>query len=478
MAESCKKIPTELLLIAFVSGACVMLVEIAGARVISPYLGNTIYTWASAIGLVMAALSLGYYAGGVLADKYNDRKHFSLILLAAGVLTLIVPLTGNLFIPFTILLDLSTANLLAAFILAPASFFYGMVSPYAIKLTSEKGQEGQGAGRIFAISTVGSIAGALGTGFILIPNIELTHIFISGAIAMVLMSWLSSPKKGMLIDALPVSLLIFLVLQTGHANLYDGKVIYESDSLYYHILVLDGEYDGSPARLLILDNSFSTGETEGGEPAFSYVSKSKVAFELLPEVKNAIVLGSAGGTQVEIIKRHYPGAFVEGVDIDREVVEIGKTHFSLVEDERTGIIIDDARRHMQITEKQYELIFMDVFRGKSIPPHLATREFLFELKEKMAPEGVAALNIISALEGRDAEVFILVHNTFSSAFQNVLVLPLGDDPEETMNILIIATDRDVDSFVAAHADEIYFAQVPERPPLRDELNPIEIYARR
>lgn len=478
MPAPCRKNLPELLLIAFVSGACIMVVEIAGARAISPYLGNTIYTWASAIGIVMAALSLGYYAGGALADRYNDRKHFSMILLAAGVFTLLVPLFGNIFVPFTILLDLSTANLLAAFILAPASFFYGMVSPYAIKLTSEAGREGQGAGRIFAISTVGSITGALGTGFLLLPYIELAHIFISAAIAMVLMSWLSSPKRGFLIDAFPLSLLIFLVLQTGHASIYEGEVVYEGDSLYYHILVLDGEYGGNPARLLILDNSFSTGEKGGGEPAFEYISRSKLAFELVPEVKNAIVLGSAGGTQVELIKSHYPDVFVEGVDIDPEVVGAGKTYFSLVEDERTRIIVDDARRYMKTTEKEYGLVLIDAFRGKSIPPHLATQEFLFEIKDKMNPGGVVAVNIISSLEGSDSEVFILVHNTFSSVFQNVVVIPLGEDPEENMNILLIATDREVGSFVAEYGDAVYHSKVPERPPLRDGLNPIEIYARR
>ena len=95
MPNSRKNLPNELLLIAFVSGACAMVVEIAGARVISPYLGNTIYTWASAIGLVLAALSLGYYAGGVLADRYKDRKHFSLILLLSMVYEVLNPPTSG-----------------------------------------------------------------------------------------------------------------------------------------------------------------------------------------------------------------------------------------------------------------------------------------------------------------------------------------------------------------------------------------------
>ncbi|MBD3397503.1 hypothetical protein GF412_00225 [Candidatus Micrarchaeota archaeon] len=475
MLKSRKELPRELLLIAFVSGACSMLVEIAGARAIAPYLGNTIYTWAAAIGLVLAALSVGYYAGGVLADRYNDRKHFSLILLAAGIMTLIVPLLGNMLVPFTILLELSTANLVSALILVPASIFYGMVSPYVIKLTSRAGHEGQGAGRVFAISTIGSILGAIGTGFILIPNVQLTHIFISAAIAMVLMSWIASPKKGALLDILPLALLGFLALQAGHANLHGGEVVYETDSVYYHILVLDGNYDGEPARFMLLDNSFSTGETLTGAPAFDYVRKSSISFELIQDVQNALLIGVAGGTQIEEVKKNFPGVQVDGVDIDPKAIEAGKRYFSLEDDDNTELIVDDARRHVKTTDKTYDLVLIDVFRGRSIPPHLATQNFLLELKGKMSQDGLVVVNVISALEGEDAIVFILLHNTFSSVFENVLAMPIGENPGEITNIVLIATDRDISSFIEQHEGEIYFGQVPKAPPLTDELNPIEIY---
>lgn len=453
-----------------------MLVEIAGARVISPYLGNTIYTWASAIGLVLAALSAGYYAGGILADRYHDRKHFSIILLAAGILTLTVPILGNIITPFTLLLELSTANLVAALVLVPASFFFGMVSPYVIKLTSKVGHEGQGAGRIFAISTIGSIIGSLGTGFILIPNLEITFIFILASIAMVLMSWLSFPKKGMFLDIVPVAFMVFLALQVGYANLFSGDVVYEGDSMYYHILVVDGERDGVPARMILLDNALSTAENPGGGPALDYAIKSRVGYELAVDAKNALVLGIAGGTQIEDLKNHFPKAHVDGVDIDGKVIEIGKAYFSLEDDEMTDLIVDDARRYVKTTDNVYDLVIFDVFRGRSIPPHLATQEFLYELKDRMSPDGVVAVNIISSLEGDDADVFIFVYNTFSSVFTNVLVLPLGDDPETLMNVIIIATDKDASQFLDEHKEEIYSAPVPERAPLTDGLNPIELYS--
>jgi spermidine synthase len=470
------KVPLDLIIIAFVSGACTMVVEIAGARVISPYLGNTIYTWASAIGLVLAALSAGYYAGGILADRYHDRKHFSIILLAAGILTLTVPILGNIITPFTLLLELSTANLVAALVLVPASFFFGMVSPYVIKLTSKVGHEGQGAGRIFAISTIGSIIGSLGTGFILIPNLEVTFIFILASISMVLMSWLSFPKKGMLLDIVPVAFMVFLTLQVGYANPWEGETIYEGDSMYYHILVLDGKIDGAPARMILLDNALSTAEDSDGGLILDYAIKSRIGYELAVDVKNALVLGIAGGSQIEDLKKHFPEAHVDGVDIDSKVIEIGKTYFSLEDDERTDLIVDDARRYVKTTDNVYDLVLLDAFRGRSIPPHLTTQEFLYELKNRMSPDGVVIVNIISSLEGDDADVFIFVYNTFSSVFKNVLVFHIEDDPETLMNIIIIATDKDASQFLEEHSEEVYSVPVPERAPLTDELNPIELYS--
>jgi len=138
--------------------------------------------------------------------------------------------------------------------------------------------------------------------------------------------------------------------------------------------------------------------------------------------------------------------------------------------------VDDARRHVKSTEKEYGLVVLDAFRGRSIPFHLATQEFLLELKEKMSSDGVVIVNIISALEGEDAEAFLLLHSTFSSVFSNVVVFPTDENPEELMNIVIIATDKDVALFLEEHEGEFYSSPVPGREPLTDELNPIEIYA--
>lgn len=469
----------SLFAIVLISGMCSLLVEIAGSRVLAPYMGATIYTWAAVIGFVLAALSLGYYVGGVLADRYNDRRHFSYILLAAGLSTLMVPFLGSAILPFTLFLDLASASLIGALILVPASLFYGMVSPYAIKLTSEKGAEGRSAGVIFAVSTVGSIAGAIGTGFVLIPNVAITHIFILAAGLMLLSSWLASGiRKESLMDVAPFLALSALTLTMSLEPPITGNILFAGDSAYYHLRVVDTEWNGGPARLLLLDNAASSGERENGEPAFEYVMSTREVYSEAGEVQGALVIGSAAGTEMEELKRFFPNASVTGLEIDPKAAELGMEYFSLKDDNRTEIIIEDARRHLLLDNSSYDLVLIDAFRGHSIPPHLATSEFLSLLRSRVSPGGLVTVNLISSLEGPRSHTFAYLHSTFSSVFGTVVVMPVKSDPYAVQNIVLIATDRDMSEFIGAHGDEIYSGPVPDAPPLTDELNPIELYALR
>jgi spermidine synthase len=469
----------RLLLAVFISGACSLLVEIAGARLMAPYIGTTIYTWAAVIGFVLASLSFGYYYGGILADRYNDRKHLSLIMLCAGISTILLPFLGLLILPFTLVLDIAIASLVGALVLVPASFFYGMVSPFAIKLISKKGEEGKSSGEIFAVSTVGSLAGAIGTGFVLIPNMQISFIFILASFLMLLSSWLAGGfGRKSVIDVLPFFAIALLIINIPLAPPIGGTVVFEGDSEYYHIRVIDREYNGKDARILFLDNAASSGETASGEPVFNYMSKVRLALEPAGNVSRALVVGSAAGTQMEELKRLFPQAMVDGVEIDPKTVEVGKEYFSLEEDERTTIIIDDGRRYMQRTDERYGIVLLDAFRGMSFPYHLATKEYFSLLKEKLSPDGLVVANVISAVDGPDSYPLRYLHSSFSVVFDNVIVMPVGDDTRKLQNVVLIATDRDMTDFIDAHPDDIYKGEIEPLPPLTDELNPIELYVRR
>jgi spermidine synthase len=464
----------NLLIPAFISGACVMIVELTGSKIIAPYLGTTIYTWAAVIGLVMAALSLGYFYGGNLADKYNDRKHLANIFFLAAFCTLIIPILANIIVPFTVLIPLSVASIVSALILVPASFFYGMVSPYVIKLISRDEKVGKSSGEVFAISTIGSIVGTLGSGFLLIPNFSITWIFIGASIAM-LLSGLFISKSINKVDLFMFGLFLIPSFWVGFTPLVDGDLLFQTNTQYYMVNVFDNvEYGNESGRLLMLDNVYSSMEKPDGSPVFSYIFDARAAYNLSNDPKRALVIGVAAGTQVEDLKRTYPNLIVDGVEIDPKVIEVGKEYFNLEDDNRTNIIIDDGRRFVKTTNETYDIILLDVFRGKSIPSHLTSIEFVKELKNTTNPDSVIIANIISSVEGEKSLFLQLIYNTYSEEFDNVLILPVGDDPNNVQNVILVATDTDTTEFIINQKTKIYPFKPETNQIVTDDLNPTEV----
>ena len=158
--------------IAFLSGGVFLGLEIVASRVVAPYFGNSIYVWGSLISVFLLALSIGYFLGGILADRMPNFKTLSLVVLTAGVFVMLVPVMHESVGLFVSGLDwdLRLAVLLAVsvYFLIP-SVLMGMVSPYIVKLrTTEFAVLGQSAGNVYAISTLGSITGAFLVSFVLI----------------------------------------------------------------------------------------------------------------------------------------------------------------------------------------------------------------------------------------------------------------------------------------------------------------------
>ncbi len=451
-----------------------MVVEIAGGRAIAPYLGSTIYTWASVIGFVLGALSAGYYVGGKLADRYKDRRHLSYVFVAAAFCTLIIPVLIAIIVPYSVPFDLAVASIITSFALVPASIFYGMVGPYAIKLITKKGQEGRVSGRVFAISTVGSIIGVLGTGFMLIPNIAISYTFILAALSMFLCSLIIG-YDAKIPDLFVFAVFIVFVSTISFSPPVCGEIIYSTSSEYYEINILKTSLEGVQSLVLFLDSSPSSAIAVDGSLPFGYVKKSRLGYELTDNPERALVIGVAAGTQVEDLKGHFPNLRVDGVEIDEKTVGLGERYFGLEIDNRTEITIDDARRYVKSTSRSYDIVLMDVFRGSSIPYHLASVEFVRELKAIMEPEGVFIINIISPVEGEQATLLSLIHNTLSQEFSNVIVLPVGDDPYKTQNCIIIASDMDLSSFSEKYSDEIYPFKPATDRIITDDLNPADVH---
>jgi len=184
-----------LLISVFITGACVLIIEVVAVRVLSPHYGNTIFTVSSVISVILAALSIGYYAGGKFADRHPSLRWFFGIILVSGLVVLIIHFLGTIILPIlSTSLSLVSGPLVSSLLLflAPA-ILLGTLSPYAIKLQSVQVPEqgvGSVSGKIFFWSTLGSIIGSLLAGFVLIPNFGIDYIFITTGVVLFLLGFI------------------------------------------------------------------------------------------------------------------------------------------------------------------------------------------------------------------------------------------------------------------------------------------------
>ena len=167
----------------FTASACIMILEITAGRIISRYLGSSLYTWTAVIGVVLAGISIGNYAGGRIADRHNPRLALSLLfaLAAAGCLTVLPVNTwaghstflSGLSWPARIFVHVSLTFTFPALIL-------GAISPIVAKVALTQGlTTGRTVGIIYALGTAGTICGTFLTGFYLIPMMDITLIVYS-----------------------------------------------------------------------------------------------------------------------------------------------------------------------------------------------------------------------------------------------------------------------------------------------------------
>ncbi len=454
----------RLRLLVFTCGASLMAWEIAGSRVLGPYFGSTIYVWGSLIGVIMGALSLGYYVGGILADRRPSVGLLCSIVAAAGVVLLI-----DRFIAASVCRGIVTMPLgarmqpllVSVVLFLPASVLLGMVSPFAVRREAKSvGTMGNVAGRLYALSTVGSIAGTLAAAFYLLETFRVsTIILMLGGllIASALFLWLpgilhkSRPVSALLLAAaaaLCISVCIpastFDVLQY-----YSGQqpiIIDELESAYQHIVVLDRTDGFRRQRVLKFDQyeQSSVYPDSDYEPASRYTQLFYLPFILKGDIRSVLIVGLGGGTGPRMFHK-FDGIEIDAVEIDPKVVVAAEKHFGFKPDERMRVHVADGRVFIQQSEKKYDLIILDAYSiGSRIPFHLLTREFYEDVRSRLNPGGVVHSNIIAVIEGRRNRLYRSCLKTFNAVFgrENVYIFrkrgygTVGDD--ESGNTAFIA----------------------------------------
>lgn len=439
-------------IIVFICGAVVMILELAGSRVLAPYLGTSLIVWSSLIGLILGALSFGYWFGGKVADKLPNWKTFSGIIFLAAVF---VGLTAIFKEPILVTLQESIRSIRLSSILstlvlfAPASLMLGMVSPYAVRLKIHDVQtSGETVGNLYAISTLGSIFGTFLAGFYLLATFGTTKILYILAITLVVVSiitFVRSELKAKL--ALILILLVFGAFSTI-VSAYAGRFgIIDVDSAYQRIQIFDTRdaATGLPVRYLKTDN-FTTQSgmfLDSDDLVFRYTKFYDLANFFNPNAKNALMIGGAAYTYPRHFLKTNPEATMTVAEIDPTVTALAKKYFRLEDDPRMTIVHEDGRVFLNRTKDKYDLIFGDAFKSFSPPHQLTTKEAVQKMYDSLNDGGTVMLNLISAIDGTKGEFLRAEYKTYKEVFPEVQVFAVRDSKNAFMvqNFILVAMKK-------------------------------------
>lgn len=485
--------------IAVVSGMLVMILEMTGARVMAPHLGTSITVWTSLIGVVLGCLALGAWLGGRLADRGANLRQLALILAWAGGGT---ALTALLHAPVAAAVAGAIANPYLASILCacvlfgvPATFF-GMLPPYLVRLRiRELSTSGQVVGRLYALSTLGSIVGTFLGGFVLIAWFGSTHILLGSGAAMLFLSLLTGtrPMRGRV--CLLLSVLVCAWLCTSWIRFQEENGgIRSVETAYNHIRLargLDSLESGRPVLYLSTDPGRVQSAMYLDDPielVLAYTRFYALGPLLVPRAQSVLMLGGGGYSVPKWLLSGRGGlpadtVRVDVVEIDPGMTRVARDFFHLRPDERLRIVHEDVRVFCNHNRRRYDLVFVDVFGSSyTVPFHAGTAEAAAAMRRAVAEDGVLLMNVIASARGKAGRLLWSVRNALAEHFAEVLVLAVHqpEAPERIQNFMLLAFPRPRPGALAGDRFAAYRAHLlppgPAVPPLRDAFAPVERYA--
>jgi spermidine synthase len=471
----------------FFCGGVLLGVEMAASRVLAPYFGNSLFVWAAIIGVILGGLAAGYWLGGTLADRFPSPLTLAAVIALAALAVLAIPLADRHVIEAVLAWDPGARLdpvLCTAILFLPMAVLLSAVGPIAVRLQADTLQRvGRTAGRTFAISTAGSIAGTFVTAFWLIPELGVEQLFVFGAAALFATAavvGLAGRLRAVVAvgAALAVATSLYaaslgtqriepltatsaqnwspLYRTRGYGYLDDRdpravvpveglKVVFAEDTRYHRLAVVDDadsrylRFDNSLQSAMYLDDPFRT--------RYRYTDFFYLGIAYNADARNVLFVGLGAGSSEKRMWRDFPDLRVQAVELDPVVVDVAYEYFALPRDPRLQVDVGDGRRFLAGDERRWDVIVIDAFFADAIPAHLVTQEFLGLVRSRLAPGGVVVTNAIGALAGPGSRLFRSIYKTYRTAFPTVLVHPAilpgdqGDD--QYRNLIVVAADKAV-----------------------------------
>ena len=448
--------------IVFSASACGLIIEIVASRLLAPTLGVSLFTWTSIIGVVLAGISIGNYLGGLTADKFPSPKTLGLILLGAGLTSLAVlpmlafvsRLYDSLHILARIVLITSTLFLLPSVIL-------GMVTPVVIKLRlRDLSQTGNVVGKIYAVSTAGSIFGVFVSGFVLIQWIGTRPILLGVSVFLVLMA-VAFGNLWRMRAVGAVALLLFAGI-AGMGFATDSlETECQVESNYFCIKVREREIEGRAVRTLALDRLIHS-YVDLDDPTFFVYGYEKIFADVATMVGHskpqfsALYIGGGGYTMPRFLEQAYPESRQEVIEIDPAVTRVTHEYLGMPRD--TTIITHNQDARIKIPELQpgrYDIVIGDAFNDVSVPYHLTTLEFNEQVKQLLTEDGIYVMNVVDQFHS--GNFLRAVITTLRASFPYVYLLADSRDFEQDNRFTFVVAGA-MQPFTYA---EVYFASHQE-----------------
>lgn len=406
---------------------------------LAPYFGASTIVWANTIGVVLVALSIGYWFGGRYADRHPHLRGLCLLVLAAALLVAAIPFAARPFLDFSVeafdSLSVGTfaGSLFGVLVLVAVPVtLLGAASPWAVRLAvREKDSTGEVVGRLYAISTFGSLTGTMISALLFIPLLGTQRTFIVFALALALVAAFGIGWRAAVV---PAALALLLTVPVGTIkDTGEGEVLYEAETTHQYARVIEREdgsrvlelNEGQAVHSLYRPGTYLTGDYWDGHLVLPFASGRGA-----PE--RIAILGNAGGTVARAFGHYFPRAEVDAVEIDGELTALGERFLDL-RNRRMTVYAEDARPWLRDAAGDYDAIMVDAYRQPYIPFYLTTEEFFAEAREKLAPGGVVIVNVGHPEDSDELER--VLGRTLAAVFPRVL-----RDPIEDTNTLLIAGD--------------------------------------
>lgn len=410
-----------LLCLVFLAGIGSMTVEMCASRLLAPYFGSSTIVWANIIGLVLASLSLGYWLGGRIADRRPSHRLLGWLVLSSALAVAAIPFAARPFLDLSVqALDQVHSGAIigslaaSALLFVPPVLLLGTVTPFAIRLAVENvADAGSVAGRVFALSTAGSLLGTFLPALVTIPLVGTRRTLLGAA---VLLGLAASLLLGRRWTAVGVLLATILALPAGTVKARAG-LLAERESRYQFIqIVQSGE-----TRSLYLNEGRAIHSQwradavlTGGEWDMFLTLPALIGYT----PTRVTMLGNAGGTTARAYGTYFPATRIDGVELDGEVSAMARGYLGLADNPRLRVITADARPFLRSAKTRYDLVMIDAYRQPYVPFYLTTREFFREVRDRLTEDGAVALNV-TTLPG-DTRLADAVASTLAREFPLVV----------------------------------------------------------